>query len=335
MHLSSSYFSSKNPTVERAVYYDTRNLPPSPVTKTDQNPNDKDVAKLLRVVDGQLRESNYLIDFYKLIRSFQAEDPNRRGTLSACQIRDVCYTCRVPLTESVITQILNKCDVQRDGQRDGQYSWSSFVQFLERIQPAKTGLPIPESKRPLEYARNVPQPVTNWPKAEESPRLATPIWKKNEKQAPRSPQVPQSPFNYKGGYNDDRSSVTSSYSDHRRDVPSSRSSRGEAIQNLERQLRSIEKQYEREKDRIKGDDQMPWFDRFMHLANALYDANPNNQPHLGLQEVLEITREYNDMYNLKIPDDEIKRIAHDNMDKGRVMLYPFNFTLGRREWMSK
>ena len=41
--------------------------------------------------------------------------------------------------------------------------WTDFVELLEKVQPHATGLPIPQSKRPLEYARKYRQPTENWP----------------------------------------------------------------------------------------------------------------------------------------------------------------------------
>ena len=37
------------------------------------------------------------------------------------------------------------------------------MELLEKVQPHATGLPIPQSKRPLEYARKYRQPTENWP----------------------------------------------------------------------------------------------------------------------------------------------------------------------------
>lgn len=48
------------------------------------------------------------------------------------------------------------------------------MDFLERVQPAKTGLEITYNKRPLEYAKQYPQPVESWPRARESPRYSSP-----------------------------------------------------------------------------------------------------------------------------------------------------------------
>jgi hypothetical protein len=46
------------------------------------------------------------------------------------------------------------------------YRWHSFLEFLQRVRPSNTGLPIPVSKRPLEYAKHYPEPVPNWPRTD-------------------------------------------------------------------------------------------------------------------------------------------------------------------------
>lgn len=64
-------------------------------------------------------------------------------------------------------------------------SWVKFVEFLEKVQPAKTGLTIPRSKKPLEYAKQVPSPVRSWPRAVENNPVqqgqqpVTPLWRKD------------------------------------------------------------------------------------------------------------------------------------------------------------
>lgn len=70
------------------------------------------------------------------------------------------YACRLPLQESVINQILEKCDCY-----NGQYSWEQFLGYLERVQPQQTSLPMPLSRQPLDIAKKVPEPSPDWPRA--------------------------------------------------------------------------------------------------------------------------------------------------------------------------
>lgn len=46
------------------------------------------------------------------------------------------------------------------------FRWHAFLEFLSRVRPSNTGLPIPVSKRPLEYAKHYPEPVPNWPRTD-------------------------------------------------------------------------------------------------------------------------------------------------------------------------
>ena len=66
-------------------------------------------------------------------------------------------------------------------------SWQHFLEFIERVLPAHTGLKIPPSKRPLEYAIQYPEPGLNWPK-HETPR-SSPI-PSDIRSSPRNMQTP-------------------------------------------------------------------------------------------------------------------------------------------------
>lgn len=55
---------------------------------------------------------------------------------------------------------------QISGSVDIVFSWMQFIEFLEKVQPRQTGLTIPKSKRPLEYAKDYGNPSSNWPHAE-------------------------------------------------------------------------------------------------------------------------------------------------------------------------
>ena len=57
-----------------------------------------------------------------------------------------------------MNQIIDRCD-----ESNGQHNWQQYLEFIERVAPVKTGLRIPESKRPSDYVVPMPQPSTNWP----------------------------------------------------------------------------------------------------------------------------------------------------------------------------
>ena len=43
------------------------------------------------------------------------------------------------------------------------FRWTDFIDFLERVRPAGTGLNF-TSKQPLEYAKQLPAPRDTWPR---------------------------------------------------------------------------------------------------------------------------------------------------------------------------
>ncbi|XP_045158403.2 uncharacterized protein LOC123524347 isoform X21 [Mercenaria mercenaria] len=131
--------------------------------KTGSIYRDREVAKLLRMVEQELSKNTYAMDWTRWQNSFYERDRDHRETLSAAQIKDICYDQKLPLSDSLINHILNLCE---DNNRDGQYRWHSFLEFLSRVRPSNTGLPIPVSKRPLEYAKHYPAPVPNWPRTD-------------------------------------------------------------------------------------------------------------------------------------------------------------------------
>ncbi|XP_045158411.2 uncharacterized protein LOC123524347 isoform X24 [Mercenaria mercenaria] len=178
--------------------------------KTGSIYRDREVAKLLRMVEQELSKNTYAMDWTRWQNSFYERDRDHRETLSAAQIKDICYDQKLPLSDSLINHILNLCE---DNNRDGQYRWHSFLEFLSRVRPSNTGLPIPVSKRPLEYAKHYPAPVPNWPRTDAdterrgtSPRRDIspmrgqirqdesgyqPSWQQNAQQRSTSPPYPR------------------------------------------------------------------------------------------------------------------------------------------------
>ena len=76
-------------------------------------------------------------------------------------------TGKIRLTQSSISDDIFVCFVQRDlfcCIFPLLISWMQFLEFLERVQPANTGLHMPESKRPTDYAKHYPEPSADWPK---------------------------------------------------------------------------------------------------------------------------------------------------------------------------
>ncbi|KAK3796919.1 hypothetical protein RRG08_032225 [Elysia crispata] len=255
----------------------------SPIRHRPGSPffNDGGEAKLFRMIEEQLNENEYVIDFEKLIHSFQQEDRDVRGTLSADQIKGICFHHRIPIQESLIANMLQRCE---DSNRDEQYKWWDFVRLLERVQPAKTGLTIPTSKRPLEYAKVQPAPAPSWPKGSNS---YTPSWKMDPPISPRKEEVP----------------------DPNREI----------ISRMDQELRDLERNYEELKSKSpRRKEEAPWFKNFMAFADALYRQDERYEGSLPYSDVAEWTRMYNDSFQLDIPENVISTALNQSTKKGKL-----------------
>ncbi|XP_052775964.1 uncharacterized protein LOC128213890 isoform X27 [Mya arenaria] len=121
---------------ERPKYY----MENGETFKTGSIYRDREVAKLLQMITTELSKSNYKMDWTSWQNAFFEKDRDRRDTLSAAQIKDICYDHKLPLSDSLLNQILSLCE---DSNRDGQYKWHEFLEFMRRVRPSLTGLPIP------------------------------------------------------------------------------------------------------------------------------------------------------------------------------------------------
>ncbi|XP_041358872.1 uncharacterized protein LOC121375469 isoform X2 [Gigantopelta aegis] len=304
----------------RPQYYQTDNQPGVTVHKSSKPPTpvypDQETAKLLSLTEQQLRDSPEPIDFEKLIANFQVADRDLRGTLSAEQIKEVCRLNRLPLQDSLLNQILNRCeDISRDGSRPRiQYHWIKFVQFLERVQPAHTGLHLPDSKKPLDYAKQYRSPVPNWPKPADGGLPDTPLWRKED--SPRRDHNVQS---------------------QRYDEP--QKSHRDNIDKMNQNLQGLELEYENMRRQVNQgnvshrENEAEWFPRFMHLANALYDQDRGHTGTLPTNRVWDSTKLHNEGYDLGIPEHVIARIIGEAAHGSTVDIHRYLTILGSRDWL--
>ncbi|XP_048255663.1 uncharacterized protein LOC124138759 isoform X4 [Haliotis rufescens] len=274
---------------------------------------DSNVGKLLNMAEQQLQEDG--IDFEGLVARFQAADREMRETLSADEIKGIVFSKGVRLQESVMNKILAKCE---DTNGDGQYNWVKFVEFLEKVQPAKTGLNIPRSKKPLEYAKQVPSPVRSWPRAVENNPVqqgqqpVTPLWRKD------APHGHDNLYEKKDHYDMETDQLKSN-----RDT----------IQKLDKDLKHLEAGYEVMKKKLASPrDDSPWFKMFMEFANALYKQDSRSTGLLPAEEVLNWTNLYNKSYNLDIPEYVIIHTLGDCSNGGNVNIHNYLTKLGSRDW---
>ncbi|XP_052246648.1 uncharacterized protein LOC127855251 isoform X13 [Dreissena polymorpha] len=290
--------------------------------KTGSIYRDREVAKLLRMVEQELSKNTYKMDWTRWQNAFHEKDRDHRETLSAAQIKDICYDQKLPLSDSLVNQILSLCE---DSNRDGQYRWHNFLEFLSRVRPSNTGLPIPVSKRPLEYAKHYPAPVPNWPRTDDSteqrgtsPRRQSP---RQDYQSPRRGQDDRYGDGYRRG--------PEGYADG---GTSQRLTRAQQIQQLTSQLRDLETKYEITRDGMASNEQ-PWLDRYLKMAQALYNSDISNKGSLPRKDVLDIVEQYNNAFNLNLDISRASMLAisPDILDKsGNILLRPFLAHLSHR-----
>ncbi|XP_076462612.1 uncharacterized protein LOC143294968 isoform X2 [Babylonia areolata] len=142
-----------------------------PVTPVDRQVDnflaDSEQAKLVSMVEQQLRENEYLIDFSRLSQQLSQADRTGRGVLDLRTIMDVCFQLNIPLQSSVLNRVLQRC---RLNSYDDRYNWKMFVDFLQKAQPAG------QHQHPAHTQRGRhPSPP---PPAEKAP--VTPVWRRHE-----------------------------------------------------------------------------------------------------------------------------------------------------------
>lgn len=261
--------------------------------KTGSIYRDREIAKLLRMVEQELSKNTYSMDWTRWQNAFYERDRDHRETLSAAQIKDICYDQKLPLSDSLINQILQLCE---DNNRDGQYRWHSFLEFLSRVRPSNTGLPIP--RRGTSPRRDIsPRRGENRPEERYNDRDN---YRRNE------PETYRERDSYRGG----------------RPGESPRQTKEQRIMQLSQQLRELETKYEITREGLTSNEQ-PWLDRFLKMAQALYNSDITNKGSLPRKDVLDIVNQYNNAFNLNMDMTRANMLAisPDNLDKsGNIIL---------------
>ncbi|CAD5111850.1 DgyrCDS1114 [Dimorphilus gyrociliatus] len=236
---------------------------------------ERDNAKLLRLIEQQILNSTEDINFESAWQAFRAADPQFRGKLSKQQIIEIAMRCRLPLQLSVIEQILNRVEKSY-----GQYDWQQFLEFIERVQPLKTSLHIPESKKPVEYVKHIPEPSRNWPESDIAIER-----KKPENFQNSNLQTQQ--FNFQEGNQSLNYKPESSYE------------KGDTLpanQNAETLA-----------------------DRFSHMNKALYDSDIDKTGYLTSDQARWIVEQYTQVFNLGIKEtDQIEALRNSTAQNGQT-----------------
>ncbi|XP_060065324.1 uncharacterized protein LOC132545645 [Ylistrum balloti] len=150
----------------------------------DLNPQiHRTFGKTLQIAKQQLADEKIRINMSAIRKDFESRDKPYRGRLSEHEILDVLRNNKVNLPSDVFKDLLY---MKRRRPHDGQFDWEAFLGVLEMIQPDATGLDIPRSKRPLEYAKPTLETFESWPRS--SPRRDYPSYNGYRQQSDRPPE---------------------------------------------------------------------------------------------------------------------------------------------------
>ncbi|XP_052089492.1 uncharacterized protein LOC127726190 isoform X9 [Mytilus californianus] len=299
---------------------------------------EKETAKLLRMVHDALNETGYRLDIERLYRDFQSVD-NKRETLSKAQISDVLYQNRVPLQDSLLDHILHKFQ-----QSNGQYNWQQFLSFLEKVQSVQTGLPIPQSKRPLEYAKQYPPPHDSWPRAKESPRESPPPSNRNgyDSNDYRDPPLTERERRMLEKLRKTEEAINGlkhrykGYNSYREDPQTERERRIlEKMRKTEDEIYDIKHKNKIMREGMEVSEKgYNWSDKLLKLSGQLYAIDEQRGKSEGLipyQVMIDKTMEFNKYAHMDIPYDVIVRLAQEYKNqRDQVDIFKFLDHLGNR-----
>merc|ERR1712150_161374 len=101
--------------------------------------------------------------------------------------------------------------------------------------------------------------------------------------------------------------------------------REEHINQLSHQLKDLETKYQITREGMHSNEK-PWLDRYLKMAQALYNSDVTNKGCLPRKDVMDIVQQYNNAFNLNIDmtNANMAAISPDNLDKsGNILLRPF------------
>ncbi|KAK7100594.1 uncharacterized protein [Littorina saxatilis] len=262
---------------------------------------DSEHAKLISMVEQQLRENDFVIDFSKLENELKLADRLSKGFLELRTVMDVCYQLNIPLQSSVLNRVLAKC---RFNNYDDKYSWRTFLEILTKAQPTRIrNEPVRLGTNPYSPPSPPPQPQRFSPQPH---KPVTPLYRREPVQPSHDPRTS---MNYGNGYNDD-------------------GSREEVISRMDQDIRQLERNYEEIKDKMRPRDDTPWFKNFIQFADALYKQDQSYDGDLPAEDVYRWTKMYNEASNLGLPDHLISKALSDSTKAGKVHIHSYLAKLG-------
>ncbi|XP_022109927.1 uncharacterized protein C1orf87-like isoform X2 [Acanthaster planci] len=292
--------------------------------------SDRQDAKLLMLVEQQYIQGNQEpTDLHAMKKDFIDRDPNDQGMLTKEKVQEVCFKHRVPVQGSLMEKLLNRCHTT-----DNQYSWMAFLEFLARVKPlAVAGLELgakQEAGRP-----------STWPKQRGDAFLKTnakagltglsqepglPPWETRKplgRLGVRSPTAVEREITLY-----DSPSPTHSPPPSLQAAPIGQGQDNSISDAQRAELAAMAREHKAKREPPKAkmaakakDDDEPWFARFKHLAQGLYNLDSTNTGYLSKDETRSLVNNYNLIYRLGLEQSRIdKCIDSCYLSQGRVSI---------------
>lgn len=285
---------------EEAKHNDRYNRPRTPVEKqVDNYFADSEHAKLVSTIQQQLDNNDFVIDLGKLEAEMLHADKMGKGILDLRTVLDVCYQLNIPLQNSILNRTLQRC---RLNSYEDKYRWRQFMDILRKAQAVNRANVEPVR---IQQSYRDPSPLP----PQYSPTLAkkpvTPLWMRDHPPADHR-------TTYREGYDRDYE----------------QGSREEVISRMDQEIKTLERNYEDIKERLKPKSENAWFNNFMEFANALYKQDERYEGDLPADDVYRWTKMYNETGNLGIEDHQISKALSDSSKSGKVNIHTYLMKLG-------
>jgi len=266
-------------------------------------------GQLYRLIQQELLRAKATVNIEELRKMFGKADRLFRLTLSQPQITEICRSVKLPLSDAVIDRMLEHCETHGDG----QYVWTGFVELLEKVQPHATGLPIPESKRPLEYARKYRQPTENWPHpnpAALEPAAKIPLMSRRDDPVQHELLNRQSANMLPSPHSQELNAPVAARTLQHQNISAPAGSHGRLVTDSQVSPRGLGVQNHNKPWSKEQHD--TWFEGFRKLAEALYRHDLDRQGSMKQDQCRWLITEYNDIYDLRLDGSSVDHCINRN-----------------------
>ncbi|XP_055886996.1 uncharacterized protein LOC106060080 [Biomphalaria glabrata] len=253
-------------------------------------------VKLFRTVAEQLTSNEFIIDYQKLIGALQSADRSRSNALTANQIKTICFQQRIPIQESLVNSLLQKCE---DSRRYDLYNWWAFIKLLQRIQPDSGSISSPKLQSGDKTKRLRSLASSSSRETNKFGYTDTSMWNRDPPISPQKENVP----------------------DPNREI----------LSRMDQVLTDFERSYERSKLKLSPrKEELSWFKNFQKFADAIYKHDEKFEGKLPYSNMSEWGKLYNDTFELDIPDNLIHLALKQATKKGQVDIHQFLTLLGKQ-----